>query len=538
MYAALRAVPRQSSHIRSPMTHIRRSIFASLVLAMFAGAFIACGGDAPTQVVVKPPVDTTTKTPPPIVVASVVVTGPAKMTVGRTDSVKAQPRQSDGTAITGKTAAWTSSNAAAVTVGAATGLLTAVAPGTATITATIDGIVGSISVTTTDASITSLAIAPLTGSIFIGAIRQLVPTARDSVNATVAIRSITWTSASPNVATVSPTGVVAGVAAGTAVISAAVFGATASTTVTVVPVPVASIVFAPFDSVLHLRFPKQVVATALDSAGNVLTGRAFTYKSSNVDVATFDPFGLLTASGFTLGTDTVTVSTGGKSASTRYFVPPDSGLYVATVGGVPGDPVNVSIDVPNATFPSSAAGLVPADGVSRFNFVTSNGNYRVRTSTTVDPARSVTAPVGIALLLGSTVANVPVTLGPPSAVVSILMAPYTATITAPASVGRSTPVTVSWTFDESKQPFSFFPDALPTGMLYWSSTNGIDLSGTPVAATVTRDPSTLISTFTATFTAPPSAGTIFLQVEGDGPISRLLYPIVFRGQGMRTIAVQ
>ena len=519
------------------MTQLRRTIFMSIALATFAGAFIACGSDAPTQVIVKPPVDTTPKVVPPPVVATVVVTGPTKMTVGRVDSVKASPRSGDGTVLAGKTAAWTSSNTTVVTVGATTGLLTAVAPGTATIAATIDGVVGSISITTTDATITSLAIAPVTGSVYIGAVKQLVASAKDSVNVAVAIRSISWTSSATNVATVSPTGLVTALASGTVTLTATVFGGVANITLTVIPVPVASIVFAPFDSVLHLRFPKRVVASALDSAGNVLAGRALTYSSANVDVATFDAFGLLTASGFRLGTDTVTVSSGGKSASTRYFVPPDSGLYVATVGGVPGDPVSVSIDIPGATFPSTASGLVPADGVSRFTFVTSNGNYRVRSSTSVDPARSAVAPVGVALLIGSTTTAVPVTLGPPSTIVSIPMAPYSATITAPASAVRGATVSVSWTFDESRQPFSFFPDAAPTGTLWWSTTSGIDLSGTPVAATVTRDPTTFISTFTATFVAPSTAATVYLQVEGDGPVARLLFPIVFRGQSLKTISI-
>lgn len=518
------------------MTQLRRSLFASFALVTLAGAFIACGGDTPTQVVVKPPVDTTPKVVPPPTVVGVVVSGPTKMTVGRTDSVKALVRGSDGTTLTGKTVTWTSSNPAAVTVGT-TGILAAVAPGTATITATIDGILGSIAVTTSDASITSLVLT-VPGPVYIGATTQLVAAAKDSVNAPVAIRAISWSSSAPAIVTVSQTGIVTGVTAGTATISAAVFGATASITLTVVPVPVASIVFAPFDSILHLRYPMQVVATALDSAGNVLTGRVFTYKSVNLDIATFDSFGLLTAGGYKLGTDTITVSSGGKSASTRYFVPPDSGLYVATTGGIAGDAVNVAIDLPNSAFPSTQSGVIPADGVARFNFVTSSGTYRVRTSTTAAPARAPAALAGFALLIGSTTSNVPVTLGPPSRVVSIPMAPYTATIAAPAAAAKGSTVTVSWTFDESKQPFSFFPDALPTGKLYWSATNGADLSGTAVAATVVRDPSTLISTFTASFTAPAAAGTVYLQVEGDGPVSRLLYPMVFSGQVLKTIAIQ
>ena len=510
------------------MISLRRSALATFAFVLFS----ACGSETITEVKKEEPPP---PPPPPPVVASVSVAGPTRLVVGRVDTVKATARAASSAVITGRTVSWSSSNTAAVTVGS-DGAVRAVAPGTAVVSATVDNVVGSISITASDASIVSLTLTP-PANVLVGGTAQIGATARDSVNQPVVIRSIAWTTSSPNVATVSPTGLVTALASGTVTLTATVFGGVANITLTVIPVPVASIVFAPFDSVLHLRFPKRVVASALDSAGNVLAGRALTYSSANVDVATFDAFGLLTASGFRLGTDTVTVSSGGKSASTRYFVPPDSGLYVATVGGVPGDPVSVSIDIPGATFPSTASGLVPADGVSRFTFVTSNGNYRVRSSTSVDPARSAVAPVGVALLIGSTTTAVPVTLGPPSTIVSIPMAPYSATITAPASAVRGATVSVSWTFDESRQPFSFFPDAAPTGTLWWSTTSGIDLSGTPVAATVTRDPTTFISTFTATFVAPSTAATVYLQVEGDGPVARLLFPIVFRGQSLKTISI-
>ena len=58
-----------------------------------------------------------------------------------TQQLSAVPRNSSGTAITGKTATWSSSNTAVATVNT-TGLVTAVAPGSANITATVDGISG------------------------------------------------------------------------------------------------------------------------------------------------------------------------------------------------------------------------------------------------------------------------------------------------------------------------------------------------------------------------------------------------------------
>jgi uncharacterized protein YjdB len=507
------------------MTYFRRTLVASLALIAAFASFQACGSDSPAQVI--PPVDTTKVVPP--VVGRVDVTGPSRLTVGRLDTVRATPRTAAGVAVTGRTVAFTSSSSSIVSVGATDGVARAVAPGTATITAVVDGISGTVTITASDASITSLTITPPTGPVLIGAGTQLVAVARDSANATVVIRSILWTSSNPNVATVSPTGVVTGVSAGSVTISAAVVGATAQIAATVVPVPVAKVVVAPYDSILHLRFPKTVVATALDSAGNVIP-RAFTYTSSNVDVATLDPFGLVTATG--QGTVTITVSIGSKTDSARFFVPSDSGFYVATTGGTVGDQAYLAIDSPNATSATVLNSTIPADGVARFNFLTSNGTYRARTADASPLLPSV------ALLLGSTPASVPVTLGPPSTVVSVPMKPYVATITAPATVAAGSTVTVSWTFDESTQPFNFFPDRAPNGALYYfTASGGTDLTGTPVAATVVRSTAG-ISTFTATFTAPSTAGTLYYQVEGDGAVAQLLYPIVLRGQALRTIVVQ
>ena len=518
------------------MPHSRRSLLASAACIVL---FAACGGDTP----VTPPKDTVVVIvpPPPIVVAGVSVTGPARLLVGRSDVVVATARTSAGIAVIGKTFAFTSSNPAAVTVGATDGTLRSIAPGTATISATVDGVTGTLTVIASDASITSLTLTGPTNPIVVGGTAQLSASGKDSSNAPVTIRSITYTSNLPNVVSVSSTGLIRGIAPGTATISAegvTVNAAIGSIVVTVIPVPVTSVVILPpADTILRPRFPKQLVAQARDSAGNVLA-RPITFTTSDVDIATLDPFGLVSAT-VNQGPVIITASSSGKSGTIRLYAVSDSGLYIATTGGVAGDPVKALADQPNATSPTTASGIVPADQVARFNILLSNGTYRVRTGTSADPARATAALAGIALLLGSTPASVPVTLGPPSTVVSVPMKPYTATITAPASVAVNSTVTVSWTFDESTQPFSFYPDRPPTGALYYSTTNGLDLSGTPVSAsTVTRDPTTGISTFTATFPAPSAPGTIYLQVAGDGAVARLLFPIVFRGQALRTITVQ
>ncbi|MEP7000079.1 MAG: Ig-like domain-containing protein [bacterium] len=514
------------------MTHLRRSLLASTAVIAF---FAACGGDTP----VAPPKDTVVVVvPPPPSVASITIVGPGRLTVGRTAIITATPVTSAGVTVTGKTVAFSTSNGAAVTV-AADGTIKAVAPGTAIISATVDSIVSTLTVISSDASLFTLTLTGPANPMVLGGTAQLTASGKDSSNTAVAIRSITYASSNPNIVSVSPTGLVTALALGTATITAeglTVAAVQATVVITVIPAPVASVVILPpADTILRPRFPKQLVAQARDSAGNVLS-RPITYTSSNVDVAVLDIFGLVTATGE--GPVTITASSSGKSASVRLFAVPDSGLYIAATGGVPGDPASASSDQPGITSASTATTLVPADGIARFDIINSTGSYRVRASTSADPARSTIALAGIALLIGSAPTTVPVTIGPPATVVSVAMKPYAANITAPATAGVGSTVTVTWTFDEATAPFSFFPDRAPTGALYYSSTSGADLSGTPIGAVVTRDPTSGISTFSASFIAPSTPGTIYLQVYADGAVARLLYPIVFRGQTMRTITVQ
>ncbi len=525
--ADLRSHTSNSDHM--PMTQVRRSL-----IALTAGlvCVMSCS-EAPTQ----PPADTVIVVPPPPVVAIVVMTGPGRITVGRTATYTATPQTTTGVTVPGKTVAWTTSNAAAVTVTAA-GVATAVAPGTATISATVDGAVGTVAVISSDASLVTLALTGNTGPLALGSSVQFTAAGKDSANQAVALRALTWMSSNPSVLSVSSTGRVTANGVGTATISAegvTVTAAMASVNITVIPVPVVQVVIAPVaDTILQFSAPRTIVATARDSAGNVLQ-RPLTYRSSNVDVAVLDPAGLASATG--VGPVTIYASNGTKSDSVRLYVVPDSGYYVVTTGGTPGDPVSVAIDIPAAVGPAIRTGIIPADSVSRFTIVTSNGTYRARASTSADPARAPAALTGIALQIGIAATNKAVTLGPPSTVSVFALKPYTATISAPATVAINSTVTVTWTFDETAQPFSFFPDRAPTGRLLYSTTTGLDLSGTSVPATVTRDGAGL-STFSATFTAPSSAGTIHLQVAADGAVSQLLYPIVFRGQAMRTITVQ
>ena len=207
------------------MTHI--TLTRTAVLALCAVLAACGGGDGPVN---PPPTQPT--------VASVTVTTPAATLVaGTTAQLTAAPLTSSGQAVAGKTAAWQSGSAAVATV-SPTGMVTAVAPGTVRITATVDGIVGGVDLTVR-AAVASVQVTPSPAEVAPGASRQLSVAALDAAGAPVlGYPQPVWSSADSSIATVSSAGVVTGVAGGTVEIRATVEGRQGAATVRVaVPVP-------------------------------------------------------------------------------------------------------------------------------------------------------------------------------------------------------------------------------------------------------------------------------------------------------------
>jgi uncharacterized protein YjdB len=272
--------------------------------------------------------------PPPVAVAKVVVTfNSLSLIVGQGTQALAVASDANGQAITGRTVAWSSDDAAIASV-SATGLVTAIGGGTATIIATIDGVIGfaTISIgapTPLPVHVVQLTIAPITISAGQTAISSVV--LRDSLGGRLFGRTIGWSSSRPNVASVGLGGVVTGIGAGTTVITATSEGKSAAAGVTVVSsaLPsVATITVATTSVRLTPGQSTQATATARDSAGNVLAGVPVTWLSSTPAAATVSPTGLVTA--IAQGASTVTATASGKSGSVviTVFDPATTGANV------------------------------------------------------------------------------------------------------------------------------------------------------------------------------------------------------------------
>lgn len=172
------------------------------------------------------------------------------------------------------------------------------------------------------ATVANVAVSPNTASIAIGATTTLTATPTDANGTTVGGQTISWSSNNTSVATVSSSGVVTGVAAGTATITASTAGKSGTATITVTA-PVASVTISPSSVTLYsfvadtMLKQAQLSVVLKDAAGNALSGRSVTYTSSNPNVATVSASGLVhTTANDTLATqvDTITVASEGKSS--------------------------------------------------------------------------------------------------------------------------------------------------------------------------------------------------------------------------------
>src|SRR5213594_1426698 len=166
-------------------------------------------------------------------VAAVTVS-PAAPTVpvGQTAQLTATPQDASGNPLTGRVITWQSSNGAVASVNGS-GLVTAVAAGAATITATSEGQSGTAVVTVSNVPVASVTVTPASASVPQGATVQLTATPRDANGTALSGRVVTWGSNNTAVATVSGSGLVSGAGAGSATITATSEGQSGTAAITV-----------------------------------------------------------------------------------------------------------------------------------------------------------------------------------------------------------------------------------------------------------------------------------------------------------------
>jgi trimeric autotransporter adhesin len=132
---------------------------------------------------------------------------------------------------------WTSSPLSVATVSdtaGSSGLASGIAPGDATITALFAGLVGTASLTVTNAKMTSITITPSDPSVALGGSQQFTATGNFSDGSTENLTTqVSWASSSVNVANIDARGLANAAGTGTTTITASMNGVTGTTVLTV-----------------------------------------------------------------------------------------------------------------------------------------------------------------------------------------------------------------------------------------------------------------------------------------------------------------
>ena len=195
------------------------------------------------------------------------------------------------------------------------------------------------------AALTTLSVAPASVTLAPGATRQLTATGAYSDGTSRDISAaVTWTSSTPAIATVSNTGLVAGMTVGSATIVASSGSITgqASVSVTSSSVTLTSISLTPTSSTLNIGQTVDITATGNFSNGTSTTpyDNQVTWSSANNAVATVNAGGVVTAiaagtttirasgAGGVIGTATVTVNATSVTLTSISLTPSASTLSV------------------------------------------------------------------------------------------------------------------------------------------------------------------------------------------------------------------
>jgi uncharacterized protein YjdB len=211
-----------------------------------------------------------------------------------------------------------------------------------------------ITSSTPPAPVATVTVTPSSPSVSVGATVQLTATLKDANGTTLVGRVVTWASTNPAAATVSSSGLVTGVAAGTATITATSEGQSGTATVTVIFVPVASVTVSPASASVPAGQTVQLTATPKDASGAPLSGRTVTWSSDNTAVATVSSSGLVT--GVAVGTATITATSEGKNGTAAMTVTPPSATVVLVGAGDIGN--GSSQEAATATLLDGIAGTV------------------------------------------------------------------------------------------------------------------------------------------------------------------------------------
>jgi uncharacterized protein YjdB len=166
-------------------------------------------------------------------VATVTVLLNPVLKLGETTQASTLLTDAAGNVLSGRSVTWSTSNPSIATV-SQSGLVTTVGVGNAVISATSEGKAGSSTVFVSSGPLpVASVVVTLNPVLTIGQTTQASAILSDATGNVLAGRVITWSTSNPSAATVSPTGLVTAVGAGSSIITATSEGRAGSATVTI-----------------------------------------------------------------------------------------------------------------------------------------------------------------------------------------------------------------------------------------------------------------------------------------------------------------
>ena len=258
---------------------------------------------------------------PAMLVSIVVTPSDGNLAKGTSEQFTVTGSYSDGSTrdLTGSST-YTSSDPTVIGV-SSSGLAQGVGAGTATVTVATGGQTFTTSpITVTPATLTSIAITPNSPSLAAGTSQQFTATGTFSDGTMQDLSSqVVWASSNPAVLTIDANGGATSSTTGTAQVSAALHGVSATSgTVTVTPATLSSLTLSPSSAVIAKGTTQQFMATAVFTDGSTQNVSAqTTWSTSNGTVAGIDASGL--ATGNAVGGATITASYQSLTASTTSF---------------------------------------------------------------------------------------------------------------------------------------------------------------------------------------------------------------------------
>ncbi len=235
---------------------------------------------------------------------------------------------------------------------------------------------------------------------------QLSAVARTSAGTVVTNELPVWTTTAPGIATVSTSGLVTGVAAGTATIRATVGGVSGALDITVTTGAgiLATVVVDAQDRTIPLGQLTQATVNGRDLLGGAvpLGSRVITWSSSNAAIATITQAGVVTGVGIGAATLQASVADGAVART---------GTVTITVTSIPNAPTTADVVMPGLTF-SPFETVVKLGGTVRFLFPALAHNV-------IWDRRLAGSPADINIISNATVSRVFPTVG---------VFPYTCTL--------------------------------------------------------------------------------------------------------------